>query len=54
MNTIRRQRTTPQAADDAILADNLRKTDRLEDFVLYENTNLIIFTTKTNLSVLKH
>ena len=52
MNTIRRQRTTPQASENGLLADNLRKTDRLEDFILYEDTNLIIFTTRTNLSVL--
>lgn len=27
MNTIRRQRTTPQASENGLLADDLRKTD---------------------------
>ena len=53
MNTIRRQRSTPKISDEGVLADHLRKTDRSEDFILYEDKSLIIFTTQTNLSVLK-
>ena len=53
MNTIRRQRPTPKVTGDGLLSDHLRQTDRSEDFILHEDPKLIIFTTKTNLSVLK-
>lgn len=54
MQTIRRQRQTPTAVSTNGLPDDLRKTDRGEDFLLHEEADMIIFTTKTNLSVLKH
>ena len=53
MQTIRRQRATPSAANKERLPEALRKTDRGEDFVLHEDTEIIIFTTNNNLSALK-
>jgi hypothetical protein len=53
IQTIRRQRTTPAAAPNGHLPDDLKKTYRGEDFLLYEDNEMIIFTTKTNLSILK-
>ena len=54
MQTIRRQRATPSAANkEEHLPEALRKTDRGEDFVLHEDTEIIIFTTNNNLSALK-
>ena len=53
MLTIRRQRTAPAMSPDGRLPEKLRKTDRGEDFILFEDKNLIIFTTKSNLSILK-
>ena len=54
MQTIRRQRATPSAANkEERLPEVLRKTDRGEDFVLHEDTEMIIFTTNNNLSALK-
>lgn len=50
---IRRQRTTETVNVDGRLPEKLRKTYRDEDFILYEDKKLIIFTTKTNLSILK-
>ncbi|CAF5217779.1 unnamed protein product, partial [Rotaria magnacalcarata] len=53
LRTIRRQRPAPSTNDDNQLPDNLKQTDRGENFVLHEDEKLIIFTTATNLSVLK-
>jgi hypothetical protein len=53
LQTIRRQRATPKAQSGDRLPEAFRKTDRGEDFVLFENSGMIIFTTKTNLSVMK-
>ena len=54
MQTIRRQRATPSAANkEERLPEALQKTDRGEDFVLHEDTEIIIFTTNNNLSALK-
>ena len=53
MQTIRRQRQTPSTTSVNGLSDDLRKTDRGEDFLLHEETDMIIFTTKSNLSALK-
>ncbi|CAF1047482.1 unnamed protein product [Didymodactylos carnosus] len=43
----------PPLDPNSRLPDNLKMTDRGEDFILYEDDKMIIFTTKTNLSVLK-
>ncbi|CAF5119642.1 unnamed protein product, partial [Rotaria magnacalcarata] len=51
--TIRRQRTTETVDVKGRLPEKLRKTYRDEDFILHEDKKLIIFTTKTNLSILK-
>ncbi|CAM4825423.1 unnamed protein product [Rotaria magnacalcarata] len=51
--TIRRQRTTETVDVNGRLLEKLRKTYRDEDFILHEDKKLIIFTTKTNLSILK-
>ena len=53
MLMIRPQRTVEKVDVDGRLPEKLRKTYRDEDFILYEDKNLIIFTTKTNLSILK-
>ncbi|CAF4484741.1 unnamed protein product, partial [Rotaria sp. Silwood2] len=53
MLMIRRQRTVETVDIDGRLPEKLRKTYRDEDFILHEDKNLIIFTTKTNLSILK-
>ncbi|CAF1249209.1 unnamed protein product [Rotaria sordida] len=53
MLLIRRQRTVETVDADGCLPEKLRKTYRDEDFILHEDKNLIIFTTKTNLSILK-
>ncbi|CAF2977509.1 unnamed protein product [Rotaria sp. Silwood2] len=50
---IRRQRTVETVDVDGRLPEKLRKTYRDEDFILHEDKNLIIFTTKINLSILK-
>ncbi|CAM4975310.1 unnamed protein product, partial [Rotaria socialis] len=52
LRTIRRQRPAPSTNNDNQLPDNLKQTDRGENFVLHEDEKLIIFTTATNLSVL--
>ncbi|CAF4535369.1 unnamed protein product, partial [Rotaria magnacalcarata] len=44
--TIRRQRTAPTLDPDGRLPEKLRKTDRGEDFILFESKNLIIFYDK--------
>ncbi|CAF0934932.1 unnamed protein product [Rotaria sordida] len=54
MKTIRRQRSTPYTDSNQGLPDKLRKTDRGEEFILFEDDEMIIFTTKTNLSLLKN
>lgn len=51
--TIRRQRQTPKANPDNRLPDELKQTTRGENFILHEDDNLIIYTTSSNLSVLK-
>lgn len=53
MLTIRRQRAAPSLDPDGRLPEKLRKTDRGEDLILFESDKLIIFTTKSNLSILK-
>ncbi|CAF1345379.1 unnamed protein product [Rotaria sordida] len=53
MLMIRRQRTVEAVDADGCLPEKLRKAYRDEDFILHEDKNLIIFTTKTNLSILK-
>ncbi|CAM4780355.1 unnamed protein product [Rotaria magnacalcarata] len=53
MLTIRRQRVAPSLDPDGRLPEKLRKTDRGEDLILFESVKLIIFTTKSNLSILK-
>ncbi|CAF1416428.1 unnamed protein product, partial [Rotaria sordida] len=54
MRTIRRQRPKLRSDPNTRVPDNLRKTDRGEEFILYEDNEMIIFTTKTNLSLLKN
>jgi len=53
MLTIRRQRTGEKVDADGRLPEKFRKTYRGEDFILHEDEHLIIFTTKSNLSILK-
>jgi hypothetical protein len=53
LQTIRRQRKTPSTSSNERLPAELHKTDRGEDFLLFEDAEMIIFTTKNNLSVLK-
>ena len=53
VQTIRRQRATPAVIIDGHLPEILKKTYRGEDFILHHDNEMIIFTTKTNLSVLK-
>ena len=51
--TIRRQRTTPATTSNDRLTEHLKKTYRDENFLLYEDNDMLIFTTKSNLSLLK-
>ena len=53
MLVIRRHRTVETVDVDGRLLEKYRKTYLDEDFILYEGKNLIIFTTNTNLSILK-
>ena len=53
MLMIRRQRTVEKVDIDGCLPEKLRKTYRNEDLIFHQDKNLIIFTTKTNLSILK-
>ena len=53
MTMIRRQRTVETVDADGRLPEKYRKTYRDEDFILYEDKNLIIFTINTKLSILK-
>ncbi|CAF4502463.1 unnamed protein product, partial [Rotaria sp. Silwood2] len=51
--TVRRQRTAETVDADGRIPEKLRKTYRVEDFILHEDKHLIMFTTKNNLSILK-
>ena len=51
--SICRQRQVPPANSNSQLADHLTQTDRGEKFLLHEDKELIVFTTASNLSVLK-
>ena len=51
--SIRRQRQVSPANSNSQLPDHLKQTDRGENFLLLEDKELIIFTTESNLSVLK-
>ncbi|CAF1314240.1 unnamed protein product [Rotaria sordida] len=51
--TVRRQRPTLSLTSSSQLPIELRKTDRGDDFILCEDNEMIIFTTKRNLSLLK-
>lgn len=53
LRTIRRQRPAPPMNNNDQLPDHVKQTDRGENFVLHEDEKLIIFTTATNLSILK-
>ena len=53
MLMIRRQRTVEKVDVDGRLPEELRKTYPDEDFILHQDKNLIIFTTKANFSILK-
>ena len=51
--SIPRQRQVPSANSNNQLPDHLKHTDRGENFLLHEDKELIIFTTTSNLSVLR-
>ena len=51
--SIRRQRQVSPANSNSQLPDHLKQTDRRKKFLLHENNELIVFTTASNLSVLK-
>ena len=51
--SIRRQRQVPLPNSNSQLSDHLQQTDRGEKFLLHEDKELIVFTTASNLSVLK-
>ena len=53
MLMIRRQYTVEKVDVDGSLLEKLRKMYRDADFILHQDKNLIISTTKTNLSILK-
>ncbi|CAF1195693.1 unnamed protein product [Adineta ricciae] len=53
MQTIRRERPTIQLDENGHLPLAFRQTDRGENFVLYEDDSMVIFTCDKNLSVLK-
>ena len=53
LRTIRRQREPEVSNLDNQLPDNLKLTDRGDNFVLHEDNTLIVFTTDSNLEVLK-
>jgi hypothetical protein len=53
IQTIRRQRSTPAVFLDGHLPEDLKKTYRGDDFLLHQDNEMIIFTTKTNSLVLK-
>ena len=51
--SIRRQCQVPPANSNSQLPNHLKQTDRGEKFLLHEDKGLIVFTTASNLSVLK-
>ena len=51
--SIRRQRQVAPTNSNSQLPDHLKQTDRGEKFLLHANKELIVFTTASNLSVLK-
>lgn len=53
LQTIRRQREAPATVVDGHLPEDLKKTHRGDDFVLYQDDEMIIFATRANLSALK-
>ena len=53
LRTIRRQRQALPTNPNDKLPDQLKQTDRGENFLLHEDDDLIIFTTASNLLVLK-
>ena len=53
MLMIRRQRNVETVDVDGRLLDKLKKMYRGEDLILHKEKDLIIFTTKTNLCILK-
>jgi hypothetical protein len=53
LRTIRRQRQAEPTNPDNQLPDRLKQTDRGDNFILHEENDLIIFTTNSNLSILK-
>ena len=53
LRTIRRQRQADPTDPDQLMPDRLKLTDRGESFVLHEDESLIVFTTASNLSILK-
>ncbi len=54
MRRIYRQRTVIPSEGTSQISAHLKETDRGKDFLLYESNEFIIFTTETNLSVLKY
>ena len=53
LRSIRRQRQVPPANSNNQLPDHLKQTVRGEKFLLHEDKELMVFTTASNLSVLK-
>ena len=53
VQTIRRQRTKTTVKSNGFLTEDLKKTYRGEQFLLYEDNETIMLTTKGNLSILK-
>ena len=51
--SIRRQRQVPPANSNNQMPDQLKQTDHGENFLLHEDKELIIFTSVSNLLVLK-
>ncbi|CAF4363303.1 unnamed protein product [Rotaria sp. Silwood2] len=54
IRSIRRQRQIAPLDNNNRLPSTLKKTDRGDDFVLFEDQQMIIFTTTSNLQVLKN
>ena len=52
LQTIRRERPAEQLDHQGFLPLILRQTDRGENFILYEDNSMVIFTYDKNLSVL--
>jgi hypothetical protein len=52
LQMIRRERPAQQLDQQGCLPPILRQTDRGEDFILYEDNSMVIFTCDKNLSVL--